>query len=154
MIKLLYIDLFCGAGGISTGVENARHNGNKCAKVIACVNHDKNAIASHAENHPDTLHFTEDIRTLELSPLLAHIEKMKLLYPQAKWDKFEHCFFVSLRRKGWRATVPLLLLTLGLTAIIFLQRFEINTLKNDITEKREIIQACLELTERQLQLKK
>jgi len=34
------------------------------------------------------------------------------------------------------------------------ERFEINTLKNDITEKREIIQACLELTERQLQLKK
>jgi len=92
MIKLLYIDLFCGAGGTSTGVENARHNGDKCAKVIACVNHDKNAIASHAENHPDTLHFTEDIRTLELSPLLAHIEKMKSLYPQAKvvlWASLE-----------------------------------------------------------------
>ena len=25
MIKLLYIDLFCGAGGTSTGVENARY---------------------------------------------------------------------------------------------------------------------------------
>ena len=28
-IKLLYIDLFCGAGGTSTGVENATHNGEK-----------------------------------------------------------------------------------------------------------------------------
>ena len=65
--KLLYIDLFCGAGGTSTGVENARYNGDKCAKVIACVNHDKNAIASHAANHPDALHFTEDIRILELT---------------------------------------------------------------------------------------
>lgn len=62
MINLLYIDLFCGAGGTSTGVENARYNGEQCAKVIACVNHDANAIASHAANHPDALHFTEDIR--------------------------------------------------------------------------------------------
>lgn len=34
-IKLLYIDLFCGAGGTSTGVENARLGGEQCAKVIA-----------------------------------------------------------------------------------------------------------------------
>jgi DNA (cytosine-5)-methyltransferase 1 len=82
-IKLLYIDLFCGAGGTSTGVENARHNGDKCAKVISCVNHDKNAIASHAANHPDALHFTEDIRTLDLSPLVSHIARMKADYPEA-----------------------------------------------------------------------
>ncbi|MDR1884280.1 MAG: DNA cytosine methyltransferase [Prevotella sp.] len=82
-IKLLYIDLFCGAGGTSTGVESARHKGEKCAKVIACVNHDANAIASHAANHPDALHFTEDIRTLELLPLILHIEKMKAKYPEA-----------------------------------------------------------------------
>ena len=68
-MKLLYIDLFCGAGGTSTGVEKARLENEQCAKVIACVNHDKNAIASHAANHPDALHFTEDIRTLNLSPL-------------------------------------------------------------------------------------
>ena len=82
-IKLLYIDLFCGAGGTSTGVENARLFGKKCAKVVACVNHDANAIASHQANHPDTLHFTEDIRTLELSPLVAHLKKMQSKYPDA-----------------------------------------------------------------------
>lgn len=83
MIKLLYIDLFCGAGGTSTGVENARYADEQCAKVIACVNHDANAIASHAANHPDALHFTEDIKTLELSPLVAHVERMKKIYPDA-----------------------------------------------------------------------
>lgn len=83
MINLLYIDLFCGAGGTSTGVENARVNESQCAKVIACVNHDANAIASHAANHPDALHFTEDIRTLELSGLVSHVEKMKMQYPDA-----------------------------------------------------------------------
>lgn len=83
MISMLYIDLFCGAGGTSTGVENARLDGEKCAKVIACVNHDKKAIASHAANHPDALHFTEDIRTLELSPLIEHLAKCKAQYPGA-----------------------------------------------------------------------
>lgn len=82
-MKLLYIDLFCGAGGTSTGVESARVLGKQCAKVIACVNHDANAIASHAANHPEALHFTEDIRTLELSPLVAHVQKMKRQNPEA-----------------------------------------------------------------------
>ncbi|MEL5894211.1 DNA cytosine methyltransferase [Bacteroides sp. GD17] len=91
-INLLYIDLFCGAGGTSTGVENARLDGEQCAKVIACVNHDKNAIASHAANHPDALHFTEDIRTLELSPLIRHLAKCRAQYPGAQvvlWASLE-----------------------------------------------------------------
>lgn len=82
-IRLLYIDLFCGAGGTSTGVHLARHGGDPCAKVIACVNHDANAIASHAANHPDALHYTEDIRTLELEPLAAHVARQRRQYPDA-----------------------------------------------------------------------
>lgn len=91
-ISLLYVDLFCGAGGTSTGVELAQVNGEKCAKVIACVNHDKNAIASHSANHPDSVHFTEDIRTLELSPLAEYAAKMRKEYPFAKlvlWASLE-----------------------------------------------------------------
>lgn len=83
MKQLLYIDLFCGAGGTSTGVNSARIDDEECAKVIACVNHDKTAIASHAANHPEALHFTEDIRTLDLLPLLVHIRKERLLNPFA-----------------------------------------------------------------------
>ena len=82
-VNLLYIDLFCGAGGTSTGVTKARLFGKQCAKVVACVNHDANAIASHQANHPDTLHFTEDIRTLDLSPLVAHLQKVQKKYPDA-----------------------------------------------------------------------
>ena len=82
-IKLLYIDLFCGAGGTTTGVEQAELNGQSCAKVIACVNHDVNAIASHQANHPDTLHFTEDIRTLDLTELTIHLNRMRVKYPNA-----------------------------------------------------------------------
>lgn len=82
-IRLLYIDLFCGAGGTSTGVERAQLNGGKCARVIACVNHDANAIASHAANHPYALHYTEDIRTLELSPMVKHVNECREQYPDA-----------------------------------------------------------------------
>lgn len=82
-IQLLYIDLFCGAGGTSTGVNTARIDGHQCAEVIACVNHDAKAIASHASNHPGALHFIEDIRTLELSPLLEHVSKCRMIHPDA-----------------------------------------------------------------------
>ena len=91
-IRILYVDLFCGAGGTSTGVERARLGGRKCAKVIACVNHDANAIASHAANHPNAQHFTEDIRTLNLAPLKGHVEKERRRYPKAKvvlWASLE-----------------------------------------------------------------
>ena len=83
MKRLFYIDLFCGAGGTSTGVERAMYNGEKCAEVIACVNHDKNAIASHAANHPNALHFTEDIRTLDLTELVAHTNKKRSSCPDS-----------------------------------------------------------------------
>lgn len=91
-IKLLYIDLFCGAGGTSTGVENATLDGQRCAKVVGCVNHDPNAILSHQENHPDALHFTEDIRTLDLTALVAHLKRMRVKYPLARvvlWASLE-----------------------------------------------------------------
>lgn len=91
-IRLLYIDLFCGAGGTSTGCENAVIDGKKIAKVIACVNHDANAIASHKANHPDAIHYTEDIRTLELGPMIKHVDIARKTYPQAKvvlWASLE-----------------------------------------------------------------
>lgn len=91
-MNLLYVDLFCGAGGTSTGVNSARINGERCAKVIACVNHDANAIASHASNHPEALHFTEDIRTLNLKPLLERVTQECLENPNAKlvlWASLE-----------------------------------------------------------------
>ncbi len=91
-ITLIYVDLFCGAGGTSTGIELAKVHNEKCAKVIACVNHDKNAILSHTANHPDTKHFTEDIRTLDLLELIEHVKEMRKRYPFAKlviWASLE-----------------------------------------------------------------
>lgn len=68
-IQVFWIDLFCGAGGTTTGIEQANAN----ASVIACVNHDQNAILSHRINHPGCLHLTEDVRDLKVVHRLHEI---------------------------------------------------------------------------------
>jgi DNA (cytosine-5)-methyltransferase 1 len=88
----LIVDLFCGAGGTTTGFAQAQLEGNSCAKVIACVNHDPKAIESHWKNHPEVVHFEEDIRTLQLSPLVDLVRINKRSYPDAKlvlWASLE-----------------------------------------------------------------
>ncbi|MBX2906194.1 MAG: DNA cytosine methyltransferase [Taibaiella sp.] len=86
--KLLVVDLFCGAGGTSTGFEMT--NGE--ALVIACVNHDYLAIKSHWANYPHIAHFEEDIRTLDLQCLVKLLDHYRMLYPEAKvvlWASLE-----------------------------------------------------------------
>jgi DNA (cytosine-5)-methyltransferase 1 len=78
---VFWIDLFCGAGGTSTGIH---FTGVPNLFVAACVNHDKNAILSHAENHQNTLHFTEDIRNF------AVVEKLKYLIDELR-KAFPNC---------------------------------------------------------------
>lgn len=82
-MQLIYIDLFAGAGGVTTGIEEATVNGSKVCKVIAAVNHDPLAIASHAANHPETRHFIEDIKTLDVSKLVAIANEYRRKYPDA-----------------------------------------------------------------------
>ncbi|MFY9308080.1 MAG: DNA cytosine methyltransferase [Bacteroidia bacterium] len=84
----IVVDLFCGAGGTTTGF--AMTNG--LAKVIACVNHDKNAIKSHWLNNPEVKHFEEDIRTLDLTELINLVNHYRAIYKKAKvilWASLE-----------------------------------------------------------------
>lgn len=69
--NVYWVDLFCGAGGTSTGIHLANSN----AKVIACVNHDAKAIESHKANHPDAVHFTEDVRDFNVVLKIKKIVK-------------------------------------------------------------------------------
>jgi DNA (cytosine-5)-methyltransferase 1 len=83
----LMIDLFCGAGGTTTGAEASG-----VCKVIAAVNHDQLAIASHASNHEGAQHFTEDIRNLNTSELVAIADTWRKRYPRAElilWASLE-----------------------------------------------------------------
>lgn len=87
--KLLIVDLFCGAGGTTTGFADVNDG---AARVIACVNHDPKAIESHWKNHTEVKHFEEDIRTLDLTELTNVVKFQQSIYPDAKlilWASLE-----------------------------------------------------------------
>lgn len=75
----IIVDLFCGAGGTTTGFDMT----GGLAKVIACVNHDPKAIKSHWLNHPEVKHFEEDIRTLDLTELVSLVKFYRVKFPNA-----------------------------------------------------------------------
>lgn len=75
--NIYYIDLFCGAGGVSTGVVRAG------ARVIFCINHDPIAIASHRANHPRVKHAVEDITVFDLTDLIRRVERIRAKDPMA-----------------------------------------------------------------------
>lgn len=57
----LIIDCFAGGGGASVGIEMALGR-----PVDIAINHDPEAIRMHTVNHPNTLHLTEDIFSVDL----------------------------------------------------------------------------------------
>ena len=64
-----FIDLFCGAGGLSLGFENA---GFKCA---AAIDNFQSAIETHHYNFPDSLSICDDIKNInpkELKKDMVH----------------------------------------------------------------------------------
>jgi DNA (cytosine-5)-methyltransferase 1 len=87
MPKEFIIDLFCGAGGTSTGAHLSNNTESHKIKdletvVIACVNHDEKAIQSHKINHPSAKHFIEDIRNPEVVWFLKlRVNALRKLYP-------------------------------------------------------------------------
>lgn len=76
--KFLVVDLFCGAGGTTIGFDQSN-----VAKVIAAVNHNPKAIKSHWVNHPEVQHYEEDIRTLDLTDLVALVQLQREAHPDA-----------------------------------------------------------------------
>lgn len=92
LVEFIIVDLFCGAGGTTTGFAKAKLDGHPVALVAACVNHDPKALESHWRNHPEVVHFEEDIRTLDLAPLVALVDEYRVIYRNAKiilWASLE-----------------------------------------------------------------
>jgi DNA (cytosine-5)-methyltransferase 1 len=86
--KWFFVDLFCGAGGTTSGIHMTRD----IAEVVYCINHDKNAIASHNANYPNCIHTTEDIRTAALQPIIELVKKLRKENPGCKiclWASLE-----------------------------------------------------------------
>jgi DNA (cytosine-5)-methyltransferase 1 len=65
------VDLFAGGGGVSEAIKNASGK----APLVA-VNHDAHAIAMHARNHPDTLHFQQDVFDVDPAQVLSLLPSM------------------------------------------------------------------------------
>lgn len=64
-MKALYAaDLFCGAGGTSTGLARAAGSLGRRLRLTA-VNHWERAVETHAANHPAAAHHCEDLTTLD-----------------------------------------------------------------------------------------
>ena len=62
-MTLTVTDLFCGAGGASSGLVEAGLG------VVLAANHWPTAIATHAANHPGTEHLCADINNLDMRRL-------------------------------------------------------------------------------------
>lgn len=60
----IIVDLFAGGGGASLGIESGSGS-----VVDIAINHDKDAIRMHEENHPCTKHYCEDI--FHVDPIAA-----------------------------------------------------------------------------------
>lgn len=89
----IIVDNFAGGGGASTGIELAIGR-----SVDIAINHDQNAVAMHTTNHPNTLHYCEDVYDIRpkvatagrpvalvwLSPDCRHFSKAKGAKPVEK----------------------------------------------------------------------
>lgn len=60
---LLVADLFCGAGGSSTGARRAIETLGR-RMVLTCVNHWDRAIETHKRMHPDARHYCQDVASV------------------------------------------------------------------------------------------
>lgn len=65
-MSLRAVDLFAGAGGFSTGARMAGLD------VVWAANHWREAVDTHAANHPATLHACQDLHQADWSKVPAH----------------------------------------------------------------------------------
>jgi len=64
------IDCFAGGGGFSTGMEMAG------LKPAVAINHDLSAIEMHKQNHPNTIHYCEDIWGVNPTDVLNELKRI------------------------------------------------------------------------------
>ena len=104
---VLYVDLFCGAGGSTTGAIKALEElglGKVGDRIRAiAVNHNKEALATHALNHPEAEHFPCDIETLEPETVLMG-QEITILWASAPCQPWSTAAGAAYTRPQARAT--------------------------------------------------
>ena len=58
------VDMFCGAGGESTGIMQAARELNMKVNLLA-INHWPRAIETHSANHPGAEHLCESVERID-----------------------------------------------------------------------------------------
>jgi len=94
----LVIDYFAGAGGASSGIEEAIGR-----PIDIAINHDPEAVAMHAANHPLTKHYCKDI--WEADPLEVTQGRpvgLGWFSPDCKHFGWQTCFEASTRPRVGR----------------------------------------------------
>lgn len=71
----VYIDVFAGGGGVSTGWEDATG-----LPMTIAINHNPQAIVMHKTNHPDTKHLTEDVLKVKLNKYLKTFDNVRFMW--------------------------------------------------------------------------
>ena len=90
--KFLIADLFCGAGGSSTGAERAIAEMGGKMELVA-VNHWPIAVETHQRNHPSARHYVQNIDTVDPENIVTE-GKLDLLMASPE------CRFYSRARGG------------------------------------------------------
>lgn len=97
MQRGIIIDAFAGRGGASTGIELAIGR-----SVDIAINHDPDAIIVHKTNHPNTLHITEDIFSVDLRKYLKKGQRVNLLWASPDCTSHSKAKGGKPREKGLR----------------------------------------------------
>lgn len=98
MPLVLWVDLFCGFGGVAEGYKKTKNN-----FIVAAVNHDARAIEINIKNHPNTIHYVEDVRDWQVIWKIASlIKQLKEEFPEAIIGLHAslECTFFSIAKGG------------------------------------------------------
>src|SRR6185436_18060907 len=77
---LLAADLFCGAGGASTGIIAAAAKQGYRRREIVAVNHWPVAIETHTANHPDVRHYCDTLQSVDPRKAFPGRDRIHLLW--------------------------------------------------------------------------
>lgn len=100
-------DLFCGAGGTSTGLLQAAHELGQNMNLVA-VNHWELAISTHSANHPNVKHYNSDLKDVDPRQVVPS-GKLRLLVASPECTHFSRARGGKPMSKQSRASVKYVL---------------------------------------------
>ena len=111
MTQIVAADLFCGAGGTSTGLLLAAEELGEQVQLLA-INHWKIAISTHTANHPGVTHYNSDLADVDPNELVPD-GKLRLLVASPECTHFSKARGGKPKSKQSRASIKYVLRWIG-----------------------------------------